>query len=297
VTRVTLIGFGEAGQSIAKGLISEGHSKVTVYDVTFNRDGGENKIEVAREYGVEPARGMSEAITNANVVLSTVVASVARDVASEAAQHIKAKQFYIDLNSVSPGLKRQMAELFRPNVNSFVEGAVMARVGADGHRTPILVAGPAADAASKLLNGVGMKTEVIGEAVGQASANKMVRSIFMKGISALLSELLVAADRYDITDRILESLSKTFPTMNWPEVASYYLGRAAIHGVRMGSEMAEVGETLKDVKLNPIMAHAIGERISWMGSQLKGHRWPEGEPKTYQEILDAIAHTTATMKN
>lgn len=296
MTRLTLIGFGEAGQSIAKGLMSEGKSKVTVYDVTFSRSGGEKRLEAARECGAIPVLSMAEAVEDADVVLSTVVASVAKEVASEAAKHFKAGQFYVDLNSVSPGLKRQMAEVFRPNDASFIEGAVMARVGANGHRTPILVAGPEADTASKLLNDAGMKIEVVGSAVGQASANKMVRSIFMKGISALLSELLVAADRYDITDRILESLSKTFPTMNWPEVASYYLGRAAIHGVRMGSEMSEVAETLNDVKLSPVMALAIGERMSWMGSQLKGQSWPEGEPKTYQEILDALAQKTASAK-
>lgn len=293
MTHIAIIGFGEAGQSIAAGLVAEKMATVAVYDVSFARADGQSRIEVARECGAVPAESMSAVVIGADIILSTVVANVAREVAESAANYVRPDQIYVDLNSVSPKLKREMAAAFGATKDFFVEGAVMARVGANGHRTPILLAGPMAKNASEMLNAAGMKTELIGEVVGQASANKMVRSIFMKGISALLSELLVSADRYDITERILQSLSQTFPAMNWREVASYYMGRAAIHGVRMGAEMEEVGETLRDVHLDPIMARAIGERISWVGSKLKGHVWPEGGPKSYEEILRALAGTEA----
>jgi 3-hydroxyisobutyrate dehydrogenase-like beta-hydroxyacid dehydrogenase len=291
---MAIIGFGEAGESIAAGLVSEKKgAEVSVFDISFGQPGGESRVEAARRCGATPASDLAAATSDADIVLSTVVANVAKRVAQDAATHLKANQIYVDLNSVSPSLKRQMAELFGKSRESFVEGAVMARVGANGHRTPILLAGPRAKAASDMLNAAGMKTELIGDVVGQASANKMVRSIFMKGISALFAELLISADRYDITDRILQSLSQTFPSMNWREVASYYLGRAAVHGVRMGAEMDEVGETLRDVNLDPIMARAIGDRIAWVGSQLKGYPWPEGGPKSYEEILRALANVSA----
>nr|WP_309402164.1 NAD(P)-dependent oxidoreductase [Aminobacter niigataensis]WMD00101.1 DUF1932 domain-containing protein [Aminobacter niigataensis] len=284
--RIALIGFGEAGQSISAGLVSENAATVSVFDISFAGTKGSQMRDKAREIGATPVTDFPALIENADIVLSTVVANVALDVATEAAQFVKDGQIYVDLNSVSPSLKRQMGEKFGDGL--FVEGVVMARVAANGHRTPVLLAGSAASTASQLLNAAGMRTEVAGDTIGQASANKMVRSIFMKGFSALLAELLISADRYNITDKILQSLSQTFPNLDWQEMSSYYLGRAAVHGVRMGAEMNEVAETLRVVDLEPVMADAIGRRIDWVGSQLKGHAWAEGYPKTYGEILEAL---------
>ncbi|MDB5512289.1 MAG: 6-phosphogluconate dehydrogenase, NAD-binding protein [Enterovirga sp.] len=284
---ITIIGYGEAGQSIARGLAGGG-TEVTVFDVRLGGPDRAKLLDVASRDGVRTRDTMADAAAAAEIVLSTVVANVALTVAQHAAQVLSPGQSFVDLNSVSPRSKSAMSLAVSASGADFVEGAVMARVGADGHRTPILLAGPQAARLATVLNGIGMNTEAVGDTVGQASANKMLRSIMAKGISALLLECLVAAHRYDVVDRILDSIAGSFPGIDWDKTSTYYLGRVALHGRRMGAEMQEVADTLSDVGIEPLMARAIGSRIAWGGENLAGVEWPNGEPGEREEILAAL---------
>ena len=285
--KIAIIGFGEAGQSIARGLVPSA-KQVTAYDLRFQGADRAKLTEHAQRIGVLTPDLLSDAVAGADVILSTVVANVALQVGTEIAEVLQPGQTFVDLNSVSPRTKQAMAEKVAGSGADFVEGAVMARVGADGHKTPILLAGPKAASLVDRLNGIGMNTEAVGETIGQASANKMLRSIMAKGISALLLECLIAAHRYGIVHRILDSIDSSFPGIDWDKTSTYYLGRVALHGTRMGAEMNEVADTLSDVEIDPILALAIGKRIAWGGACLSGIEWPDGKPGHREEILAAL---------
>src|SRR3546814_14190298 len=94
-----------------------------------------------------------------------------------------------------------------------------------GHQVPMLLAGPAAAEAAERLAPLGMRVEVVGDTVGQASTIKMSRSVFMKGIEAILCESLVAADRAGVADRVLASIQATFPGLDWRDLAPSHTGR------------------------------------------------------------------------
>jgi 3-hydroxyisobutyrate dehydrogenase-like beta-hydroxyacid dehydrogenase len=112
--------------------------------------------------------------------------------------------------------------------------------------------------------------------------------IFIKGIEALLLEGLIAAHRVGLEDRILDSVQQTVPGIDWREAASYYLERTATHGKRRAAEMHESAATVAELGLDPLVTSAIARRIEWAHQQLKDVRWPEGGPKSYQEVLAAI---------
>lgn len=287
--KVAVIGFGEAGQSISRGLALS-VSQVTAYDLRFQGPDRDQLLQRAREYGVITQDCMMHAVSGADVILSTVVADVALKVGLDVADVLSPGQAFVDLNSVSPRTKQAISEKVAVSGADFVEGAVMARVGVDGHKTSILLAGPKASSLASRLNEIGMNTEAVGEIIGQASASKMLRSIMAKGISALLLECLIAAHRYNLVDRILESVGTSFPGIDWDKTSAYYLGRIALHGRRMGAEMKEVADTLRDVDIDPILAIAIGERIAWGGQLLAGIDWPDNKPSGRQEILEALEH-------
>lgn len=292
MTRIGLIGFGEAGQSLARGLAPL-VDRVACHDIRFGGEQGAALKLKAHEIGVHPCDDLPALAGQADIVISVVVANVAATVAAQAADALTPAHTYLDLNSVSPNTKVAIGREVAGSGCVFVEGAVMGRVGKEGHTTQILLAGAEAEKLSERLNAIGMNTEAIGSDIGQASANKMVRSVFLKGISALLVESLVSANRYGISERWLSSVQKTFPGIDWPQTAAYYLGRAAIHGIRMGAEMEEVCETIEQIDLDPVMAKAIGERLRWTGETLRGIRWPEDGPKTFGDVLAAIDATAA----
>ncbi|GEO16128.1 NAD(P)-dependent oxidoreductase [Microvirga aerophila] len=285
--KIAIIGFGEAGQSISRGLAPSA-SQVTAYDLRFQGADRAKLLQQAQDDGVLTQDRLVDAVAGADVILSTVVANVALKVGTDVADVLSPGQAFVDLNSVSPRTKQAISQKIANSGADFVEGAVMARVGADGHKTPILLAGPKATSLAGRLNGIGMNTEAVGETIGQASASKMLRSIMAKGISALLLECLIAAHRYNIVDRILDSIGTSFPGIDWDKTSTYYLGRIALHGTRMGAEMKEVADTLSDVDIDPILALAIGERIAWGGKHLAGIDWPDDKPGDREEILAAL---------
>src|SRR5690606_38314266 len=195
--RLAFIGFGEAGPLIAGGLLGAGAASVAAFDLLM-RDPATREAwsQKAAAVPAKPCAGPAEAVGDADLVFSTVTSERALDAATEAAPHLRDGQFYLDLNSCSPGKKVKAAAVVEAaSPARYVDVAVMDTVPGRGHRVPMLLAGPAAAGAAERLTPLGMQVEVVGDTVGQASTIKMSRSVFMKGIEAILCESLVAADR------------------------------------------------------------------------------------------------------
>jgi 3-hydroxyisobutyrate dehydrogenase-like beta-hydroxyacid dehydrogenase len=210
--------------------------------------------------------------------------------------HLRGGQTYVDFNSVSPMSKRAVAAAIARSGAGFVEAAIMAPVPGPGYRVPVLVAGPDAAALAARLNAIGMRVEVAGERIGDASLLKMLRSIFIKGIEALMLESLVAARQAGVEERILDSVQGSMPGINWRELTSYNLGRTVAHGARRAAEMRESAAALAELGLEPFVTDGIARRIEWAHRQLKDMRWPAGEPKGYADILDALAAKLAARR-
>jgi 3-hydroxyisobutyrate dehydrogenase-like beta-hydroxyacid dehydrogenase len=281
---ITIIGFGEAGRHFGRGLVAGAKARVSAYDIRQDRE----VTEAARAAGVKFETALPGAVADAGLVFSLVTAVSALDAARAAAKHLKPGQTYVDLNSVSPMTKQAVADAVSAAGADFVEAAIMAPVPGRSHRVPILLSGPKAAALATRLNALGMRTETVGTRIGDASLNKMLRSIFIKGFEAMLLEGLVAAHRVGLEDRILDSVQQTINKIDWREAASYYLERTAKHGARRAAEMYESAATVAELGLDPILTSAIARRIEWAHELLKDVRWPEGGPKSYEDVLAAI---------
>ncbi len=277
---IAFIGFGEAGQHIARGLLGAGAGPIRAYDILFDRPGpGADLIRNrCREIGVTPCASPAEAAKGAALVIAAVTASSALTAAQAAAPALKGGQYYLDINSCSPAVKQQAAAAIDGAGGCFVESAVMESVPPHGHKVPMLFAGAGAADLAALLTPLGMRIEAIGERVGQASAVKLLRSILIKGLESLMLESLYVASNLGVADRVLASLAGTYPGMDWPKVADYLIGRTALHGARREAEMREAARMLRDVGLEPIMAEATANRIGWCARTLAGHSWDKGLP-------------------
>lgn len=286
MTAIALIGFGEAGSRIGRGLAATAKVSVAAYDILHAEP---RMQQAARGSKVELRDSSRAAVEGAGIIMSFVTASSAIGAATEAARHLKPGQLYIDCNSVSPATKRKAGEAITQSGAAYIEAAVMAPVPAEaGHKVPLLLAGNNSASIANILNAIGMKAESAGDRIGDASLNKMLRSIFIKGFEALLLEGLVAAHRVGLADKILESVQTTIPGVNWKEAADYYLERTATHGARRAAEMKESAATVAEIGLDPLVTSAIAARISWAHEQLKDTRWPQGSPQSCEELLDEI---------
>jgi 3-hydroxyisobutyrate dehydrogenase-like beta-hydroxyacid dehydrogenase len=281
---IAIIGFGEAGQHIGRGLAA-GNPGVRTYDIRHNERA---LAEAARKCGVKLCGSSASAVEGAQLIFSLVTASSAVEAARTAAKSLKSGQVYIDFNSVSPMTKRAVAEAIAPSGAEFIEAAVMAPVPGPDHRVPVLMSAPGVEAVAERLRVLGMKIEIAGDRIGDASLSKMLRSIFIKGIEALMLESLTAARHAGIEERILDSVQKTLPGIDWRELATYNLERTVAHGKRRAAEMHESAATVAELGLDPLVTEGIARRIEWAHEQLKSAAWPEGKPGTYQEVLDVL---------
>ena len=289
---IAIIGFGEAGRTIGGGLVAAGIARVRAYDIRHNESA---LIEAAKRAGVE-FLGLPAAVEGAALVFSLVTASSAVDAAHAAAKHLKPGQVYIDFNSVSPMTKRAVADAIAPSGADFVEAAIMAPVAEPKEKVPLFLSAPRAVEIAARLNALGMKADVAGDRVGDASMSKMLRSIFIKGIDALMLEGLTAARLAGIEERILDSVQKSFPGIDWRALSTYNLERTVAHGKRRAAEMQESAATVAELGLDPFVTEGIARRIEWAQQHLKGAEWKNGKPETYQEVLDVLVAAVREQK-
>lgn len=262
---IAFIGFGEAGQTISRGLAKEAaQPALRAYDILFGAPAGAKLEAAAKALGVGLARDHVEAVREAGLVILVVTASSSLEATKSCLPGLRKGQLFLDMNSVSPRRKLETAALVAPTGAAYVDCAVMAPAAPYLHKVPCLVGGPGAAALAPRAAALGMKMELVSDEVGQASAIKMFRSIVVKGLEALLVESMTACAEYGVEDRVLASLKETWPGIDWQKLSGYMIERVVTHGRRRAAEMREVSETLQSIGIDPLMAAATAERQQWV---------------------------------
>jgi 3-hydroxyisobutyrate dehydrogenase-like beta-hydroxyacid dehydrogenase len=285
--RIAFIGFGEAGQTLSRGLRSANAVRIRAYDILGQA------LEQARSLGVEAARDPVDAVREADIVFLAVTASSSLPAALSCLPGLRTGQLFLDLNSVSPQRKIETAARVAPTRASYVDVAVMAPVAPYQHKVPCLIGGPGAAQLLPRALALGMKMDRVSDEVGQASAIKMFRSIMIKGLEALVLESMLAASEYRVEERVLASLAETFPSLDWEKLSGYMLERVVSHGKRRAAEMREVAETLQGIGIEPLMASATAARQQWLADlgvkQQLGARKTENRAELVGAIRKALA--------
>jgi 3-hydroxyisobutyrate dehydrogenase-like beta-hydroxyacid dehydrogenase len=284
---LAIIGFGEAAQAFVQGWRGERYeSSIRAYDI---KTGSDDPLEVANKtrdfetFDVVGKASASELLENSLTVFSLVTADQAHIVACEAAKSLLPGAFFFDGNSCSPKTKQENAAQIENAGGHYVDMAIMSPVHPKLHKTPILLSGAHAQKAQEMLAALGMDSKVEAGDVGRASSIKMVRSIMVKGLEALMAECLLAGRRAGVEDIVLESLEKSWPGFGWSDRAAYNLERMMVHGERRAAEMREVARTIEDLGLDNGLARATA---AWQ--QNIGELGLDAGPDALEPRLDAV---------
>jgi 3-hydroxyisobutyrate dehydrogenase-like beta-hydroxyacid dehydrogenase len=261
---IAFIGFGEAGQAIAAGLRDTGVDRIAAWDILFPQCEGQKLRHAAAAGTVRCAGSAADAVREADIVISTVTAASSVEAAHSVKAHLAGRPFFLDINSVSPGRKQKTAR-FLGDAARYVDVAVLAPIYPARHQTPMLLAGPDAEAMAPMLAALGMRVSIAGAEVGAAAAIKMVRSVMIKGIEALTLECFLAASRASVIDEVAASMKNNYPGLDWAKIVPYNLERMANHGERRAAEMEEVADTLRELGVEPLMTSATVRRQREMG--------------------------------
>jgi 3-hydroxyisobutyrate dehydrogenase-like beta-hydroxyacid dehydrogenase len=296
IRQIALVGFGEVGGIFGQEFRAAGLD-VSAFDILLNAEPSRSAmLAKAKSANVRPSNTLEAAAHGADLVISAVTASSAADVAANAAPFLCGGQIYLDLNSVSPDTKREIARTLNQSPATFVEAAVMAPVSPQRLKVPMLLGGPDAATAAERLRVIGMNVKPISDHIGVASAIKMCRSIIIKGLEAITVESMFTARQYGAEKQVLESLAATYPDMGWNgALPDYLISRVAEHGKRRAAEMREAAQAVADAGLEPLTALATAQRQDWLAQAIAEFSLsvPKGENFAWQELADAIAEATS----
>lgn len=250
IDHLAFIGFGEAASAFVAGWSAGRPAKVGAYDI--KTDSPDDAVRAAKladyqRHSITGAQNATEMFAGTSAVFSTVTADQALAAARWAAAAIEPATLYLDCNSCAPETKRAAAAVLQEAGVRYVDAAIMAPVYPRRHRTPVLLSGEHAPVALELCRQLDMRADVVDGPVGTASSIKMIRSVMMKGLEALVAECVLAGRKAGVDDKVLDSLEATYPGFGWRDRTAYMLERMMTHGIRRSAEMREVAKTVDDL--------------------------------------------------
>jgi 3-hydroxyisobutyrate dehydrogenase-like beta-hydroxyacid dehydrogenase len=255
---ITILGFGEAGSTIARGLCEQGvdATQLQAVDTDLHQGSrGERMKRQAEQYGVAVKAEYTDAIATSDLVISVVTGEDATAAANMAKPWLKSGTLYADYNSITGPQTRRVAAVFDASGIDFVDVAVMGSFMASGHAAPLLVAGERAQDMTDWANSVAIPARLLNEKVGDASAVKILRSIMMKGIEALSVECLVAAHRQGLVDQVLDNVGDvdSIGFSNWVKTLTV---THLVHAKRRMEEVEKAIENLNETGMQALMSEA-----------------------------------------
>jgi len=288
---VGYLGFGEIGFALAKGMQAAGASPLVAFDKQA-KSGPLTDVLAQRagKLGI-PLTDDPQALADKDVVLSAVTPMAAVAAARAYAPHARAGQFYLDVNSSAPGMKKEIDALLRPKGVRVVDASMSGTgVVLRGHRgLYIHMSGPDSQALYDRLLPYDLEMKVLGGEIGAASALKMVRGVVMKGVEGLLVEMLLTAERFGVGKEVLASVVQAMDDESFGDFGSFLVQSHMIHSGRRGDELALIRETVEAAGIEPVMTEAA-LRLYRMHTATGVADAFHGEmPKTWQEGIAELS--------
>ncbi|MGY1802579.1 DUF1932 domain-containing protein [Blastococcus sp. SYSU D00922] len=246
--RIAVLGLGEAGSLIAADLVAAG-ADVRGYDPLG--------LRVA---GVERRGSETDAVADADLVLSVNSSHDAMTALENALPELRAGTLWADLNTASPGLKVALAERAAERDVPVVDVALMSPVPGKGLRTPMLVSGEAAGRYAELLAGLGADVAVQPGPVGTAISRKLLRSVFYKGLAAAVVEALRGAEAAGCADWLRGNVAAELASFDERTVDRLVDGTHT-HARRRADEMAAATEQLEELGVPARIAPAARDLL------------------------------------
>lgn len=287
--KIGFIGFGEAGFNLAIGLGSEGPINIFAYD-SMESDLLRGKLikSNAQEADATLLPSAIELVESVDIIIAAVPSTITLEVCKSIIEHLRVNQIYVDVSASTPSVKEQIWEMIKNKDVLFVDAAMMGSLPKEKHRVPITASGNGAKKFKELMAPYNMKIETVGKKAGAASAIKLIRSIFMKGIATLMIEMLQAADAYGVSEEVIGSISKSMDGTDFTSHLDRLVTGSAIHCKRRGDELKGSIELLKEASLDFSMTNASMKCLQLLEKYEFAKEYIDHKPSDWEEIIKAM---------
>ena len=254
--KVGFIGFGKVAYTLSKKLLK---NNVDVISSTKGRSEKTRKLTI--DSGVKIVNSYEEVAKLSDILISSASPKTALVIAEN--YGILCNGVFIDLNNISPQTTKKIATFLGGNNFNFVDGAIIGKVSSNN--SVILVSGKNSDKIA-ILNNYGLNVKIISQKIGDASTIKMLRSIYTKGITAIIHETFRAAEQLDLSNELFETIATT-EGENFQYRTKSRLNSLATSKSRKFEEMNEVLDFLESIyggdelEFNSIMSVATKNKF------------------------------------
>lgn len=285
--RLGLLGFGEAAARFAKSFTEAGFTNILGYSRSGAKaQPGDPVYQRAQSCGVTLVKTVGTLAKKSDVIIALTPGKSALPALKKIRKYLHSDHLYVDASSNS-ATNMEKAAAIVGDAAKFVDASIMGPVDIMGLKVPFVASGPHAATFRDLMVPHGMVINVVGANPGDASAMKLIRSVLMKGLAALLLETMEAARRRNILDEVIEDCSVTFNDIPFQKIIRRYIGGTAVHCERRIHEMKECLELLHSMDSSDRTTRNTIAMLRDMVKMGMPEKFP-AEPETIHPVIDAL---------
>lgn len=287
IQTVGILSPGDMGHAIG-GVLQQHGMRV----ITNARDRSERTRSLARVAGIQEVSDDETLVREADIVLSILPPAQANHCAERIAAALRATGaalLFADCNAIAPRTALALDQLITDAGGSFVDVGIIGgppRIGGQEGGPRLYASGPrAADLA--LLSAYGLDVRVLGEQSGQASGLKMCYASLTKGLTALATESLVAAQVLGLQ----QPLMAEFQELPFFKTIQRLVPGMPPKAYRWVGEMEEIARTFADLGLPPQMPEGAAALYRFIEGTVLGSEIPEQRHhgQTLEEVVSLLA--------
>jgi len=280
---VGILSPGDMGHTVGERLRSHG-----LRVIAHLKDRSARTRGLAEKAGIEEVRSYEALVEEADVVLCILVpaeASAASKRVADALRSTGADLLYADCNAVAPQTTIEIGETITSAGGRFVDASIIGPPPRREGATRFYASGVHAGELAKL-EGYGLAVPVISDRIGDASAIKMCYAGLTKGLTALCTNLLVAAEALGIRDALFDEYDLSQAAM-----LQRMQGLAGMppKSRRWVGEMEEIAATMASVGMSPKFHEGAADIYRFVGDSPLADRTPEDpDEPTLEEMLRVL---------
>ena len=206
---VAVIAPGNMGAAVGARLVERGAQVCTLLE-------GRSQASVQRAVKAGMTDADDATIAQSDIILSIVPPGDALALAERLAPALRAtskKPVYVDCNAVSPQTAEKIAAVISATGSAFVDGGIIGGVPRAGYAGPqIYVSGPDAGRVEALIE-YGLAIRPMDGPLTAASALKMSYGGITKGVTAICSAMVLAAQRGGVADALQREFAESQPML------------------------------------------------------------------------------------
>lgn len=243
---IGFIGLGEVAESFISRFLEE--KEITIYGYDKNNNKRIKKISMC-----ESVKELLE--KTSNIIIAIPGKNEEKLFEDIIKNNIKGYLF-IDMCTNDPSSKIKISNILDNNSAKYVDVAIVGSVAKQSYKVPMLVSGNGTKKMMSLFSTFDFNIKSEGINPGKASTIKLCRSVFMKGLPALLAETKEVSNKYGVEKEVISSIYKDFENIEFSSYAELLIKSAKKHNLRQTQELSECVKMEKKIGAHCEMSKA-----------------------------------------